>query len=118
LLILTFLESLSTSGVRDKLLHLPWGVGGGKVMYKEGDMSMVMEKMPRGFWSYTAGKGSAAAEEREARREKVFQGLRETLPGVLGFAVVMLLTLLMLLMMFAEFRGFYLDQVSNLFRVR
>jgi hypothetical protein len=84
---------------------------------KEGDMSVVMEKMPRGFWSYTAGKGSVDAEEREARREKMLQGLRETLPGVLGFAIVLFLTLLMLLMMFAEFRGFYIDQISELFRV-
>jgi hypothetical protein len=80
-------------------------------------MSVVMEKMPRGFWSYTAGKGSATAEEREARRDKMLQGLRETLPGVLGFAVVILLMLFMLLMMFAEFRGFYIDQISELFRV-
>ena len=79
---------------------------------------MVMEKMPRSFWSYTAGKGSVEAEEREARREKMLRGLRETLPGVLGFGVVLLLALLMLLMMFAEFRGYYIDQVANLFRVR
>mgnify|MGYP003446583080 CR=1 FL=1 len=36
----------------------------------------------------------------------------------MGFGIVMLLTLVMLLMIFAEFRGFYLDQVPALFRPR
>jgi hypothetical protein len=79
---------------------------------------MATGKMPRRFWSYTAGKGDIKAEEREAAREKMLQSAKETLPGLLAFGVVLLLTLLMLLMMFAEFRGFYLDQVGELFRVR
>jgi hypothetical protein len=79
---------------------------------------MATGKMPRRFWSYTAGKGDIKAEEREAAREKMLQSAKETLPGLLAFGVVLLLTLYMLLMMFAEFRGFYLDQVGELFRVR
>ena len=79
---------------------------------------MALGKMPRRFWSYTAGKGDLKAEERDAARERVIQGLNETLPGLLGFGIVMLLTLVMLLMIFAEFRGFYLDQVPALFRPR
>jgi hypothetical protein len=79
---------------------------------------MALGKMPRRFWSYTAGKGDLKAEERDAARERRLQGLKETWPGVLGFAVVMLLTLAMLLMIFAEFRGFYLDQISALLRPR
>lgn len=75
-------------------------------------------KMPRRFWSYTAGKGDLKAEEREAARERIIQGIKQTLPGLLAFGVIMLLTGLMLLMMFAEFRGFYLDQFMELFRVR
>ena len=79
---------------------------------------MAIGKMPRRFWSYTAGKGDLKAEERDAARERLLQSLKETLPGILGFAVVMLLTLVMLLMIFAEFRGFYLDQIPELFRPR
>lgn len=79
---------------------------------------MAIGKMPRRFWSYTAGKGDLKAEERDAARERLLQSLKETLPGVLGFAVVMFLTLVILLMIFAEFRGFYLDQISALFRPR
>ena len=79
---------------------------------------MAMGKMPRRFWSYTAGKGDLKAEERDVAREKVLQSIKENAPGLLGLGVVLLLTLLMLLMMFAEFRGFYLDQIGNLFRVR
>jgi hypothetical protein len=79
---------------------------------------MAIGKMPRGFWSYTAGKGDRKAEELAAAREKTLQWCKETLPGLLAFAGVMLLTLFMLLMMFAEFRGFYLDQFTELFRVR
>jgi hypothetical protein len=79
---------------------------------------MALGKMPRRFWSYTAGKGDLKAEERDAARERRLQSLKETLPGVLGFAVVMLLTLVILLMIFAEFRGFYLDQIPVLFRPR
>ncbi len=79
---------------------------------------MATGKMPRGFWSYTAGKGSKVAEEREAAREKAIQWVKETGPGLLALGGVLLLTLLMFLMMFAEFRGFYLTQISELFRVR
>ena len=79
---------------------------------------MVRGKMPRSFWSYTAGKGSVTAEEQEARREKLLQGVKQTLPALLGFGFILVLTLLMLLLMFAEFRGFYLDQIGALFRVR
>jgi hypothetical protein len=75
-------------------------------------------KMPRRFWSYTAGKGDIDAEEREAAWEKRIQLVKENLPGFAMFGVVLLLTLLMLLMMLAEFRGFYLDQFGELFRVR
>ncbi len=79
---------------------------------------MTMGKTPRRFWSYTAGKGDIDAEEREAAWEKRLQFAKENLPGLAMFGIIMLLTLLMLLMMLAEFRGFYLDQVSELFRVR
>ena len=79
---------------------------------------MATGKMPRRFWSYTAGKGSTLAEEREAAREKAIQWIKETVPGLLALGGVLLLTLLMLLMMFAEFRGFYLDQIAELFRIR
>jgi hypothetical protein len=44
--------------------------------------------------------------------------MRETLPGLMGFGIVLVLAVIMLLMMFAEFRGFYLDQLGELFRVR
>jgi hypothetical protein len=77
-----------------------------------------MGKMPRRFWSYTAGKGDIDAEEREAAWEKRLQFAKENLPGMAMLGIIVLLTLLMLLMMLAEFRGFYLDQVSELFRVR
>ena len=80
---------------------------------------MAMGKMPRSFWSYTAGKGSPEAEEIAARREKMIQGVKQTLPGLLGFGVILLLTVIMLLMMFAEFRGFDIrEQFGELFRVR
>lgn len=79
---------------------------------------MTMGKMPRRFWSYTAGKGSIEAEEREVVREKRIQAAKENLPGLVVFGMIMLLTLLMLLMMLAEFRGFYIDQIGELFRVR
>jgi hypothetical protein len=79
---------------------------------------MAMGKMPRRFWSYTAGKGDLKAEERDAARERIIQGIKQTLPGLLAFGVIMLLTVLMLLMMLAEFRGFYLDQFIELFRPR
>ena len=77
---------------------------------------MTSSKMPRRFWSYTAGKGSARAEEIEVVRERKLQNLRQTLPGLLAFGVILLLALLMLLMMLAEFRGYYLDQIKELLR--
>jgi hypothetical protein len=79
---------------------------------------MALGKMPRRFWSYTAGKGDLKVEEWEASREKTVQWLKETLPGLLGFGIVLLLTLVMLLMMLAEFRGFYLDQLREVFLAR
>jgi len=80
---------------------------------------MISKKMPRQFWSYTAGKGSARAEEQEAAREETLQAWRQTIPGVLAFGGVLLLTLLMLFLMFAEFRGFYLfAQIQQLFTIR
>lgn len=79
---------------------------------------MALGKMPRRFWSYTAGKGDLRAEERSAAREQRLQWLKETLPGLLGFGFVGLLLLLLLLLMLAEFRGFYLDQFWELFTVR
>ena len=48
----------------------------------------------------------------------MLQWLKEMLPGLLALGGVLLLTVLMLLMMLAEFRGFYLDQFVELFRVR
>jgi hypothetical protein len=79
---------------------------------------MALGKMPRRFWSYTAGKGDLKVEEWEASREKTMQWLKETLPGLVGFGIVVLLTLVMLLMMLAEFRGFYLDQLREVFLAR
>lgn len=79
---------------------------------------MAPGKMPRRFWSYTAGKGDIRAEERDAARERMIRSLKENLPGLVAIGVVGLLTLLILLMMLAEFRGFYIDQISELFRVR
>ena len=79
---------------------------------------MTSGKMPRRFWSYTAGKGDLFAEEREATRARLLKGMRETLPGLVGFGIVLVLAVITLLMMFAEFRGFHLDQVGKLFQVR
>jgi hypothetical protein len=79
---------------------------------------MALGKMPRRFWSYTAGKGDLKVEEWVAAREQRIRWLKETLPGLVGFGVVLLLLLVMLLMMLAEFRGFYLDQLWELFTVR
>jgi hypothetical protein len=75
---------------------------------------MTSSKMPRRFWSYTAGKGSAHAEEVQAARERKLQEFRHNLPGLLAFGFIMLLALLMLLMMMAEFRGFYIDQIREI----
>jgi len=81
-----------------------------------GDPSMTSRKMPRRFWSYTAGKGNTRAEEIEAARERKWREVRQTLPGLLAFGVILLVTLLMLLMLLAEFRGFYLDQIMEILR--
>lgn len=75
-------------------------------------------KMPYRFWSYTAGKVDPYAEERAAARERFAQELREMVPSLIGLGVVLFLTLVMLLMIFAEFRGFYLDQITALFQTR
>jgi len=75
---------------------------------------MTSSKMPRRFWSYTAGKGNSRTEEIEAARERKLQELRQTLPGLLAFGVILLVALLMLLMLLAEFRGFYLDQIIEI----
>jgi hypothetical protein len=77
---------------------------------------MASDKMPRRFWSYTAGKGSLLTEEMEAERERKLRDLRQTLPGLVAFGGVLLLALLMLLMLLAEFRGFYLDQIMEILR--
>lgn len=77
---------------------------------------MTSSKMPRRFWSYTAGKGSTRTEETEAARERKLQNLRQTLPGLLAFGFILLLALIMLLMMLAEFRGYYLDQIQDILR--
>jgi hypothetical protein len=73
-----------------------------------------MGRIPRSFWSYTAGKVSAEAEEIDARRAHMVQAVKENLPGVLGFLVVLFLAGIMLLMMFSEFRGCYLWQFGCL----
>jgi len=77
---------------------------------------MASSKMPRRFWSYTAGKGNSRTEEVEAARERKLRELRQTLPGLLAFGGILLLALLMLLMLLAEFRGFYLDQIIEILR--
>ena len=77
---------------------------------------MISSKMPRRFWSYTAGKGNARTEEIEAARERKWREVRQTLPGLLAFGTILLLTLVMLLMLLAEFRGFYLDQIMEILR--
>jgi hypothetical protein len=77
---------------------------------------MTSSKMPRRFWSYTAGKGNARTEEIEAARERKWREIRQTLPGLLAFGAILLLALLMLLMLLAEFRGFYLDQLGEILR--
>jgi len=77
-------------------------------------------RISRAFWSYTAGKGSVDVEERYARWETQLQFLKENLLGLLGLGAVLLVTLFMLLLMFAEFRGLYVfdaDHFWALFRV-
>ena len=75
---------------------------------------MAMGKLPRGFWSYTAGKGDLDAEERQEKWMAFMQGFKETWPGFLGLGVIGLIMMLMLGMMFAEFRGCGLVQFSCL----
>jgi hypothetical protein len=70
--------------------------------------------MPRRFWSYTAGKGSTRAEEVQAARERKLHEFQQNLPGLLAFGLITLLALLMLFMMMAEFRGYYLDQIREI----
>ena len=77
---------------------------------------MTSSKMPRRFWSYTAGKGNTHTEEIEVARERKWRAVRQTLPGLLAFGVILLVTLVMLLMLLAEFRGFYLDQITEILR--
>ncbi len=77
---------------------------------------MASGKMPRRFWSYTAGKGNLLTEDMEAAREQKLRALRQTLPGLLAFGGVLVLAGLMLLMLLAEFRGFYLDQILEILR--
>ncbi len=77
---------------------------------------MASGKMPRRFWSYTAGKGNLLTEDMEAAREQKLRALRQTLPGLAAFGVVLVLAGLMLLMLLAEFRGFYLDQIMEILR--
>jgi hypothetical protein len=77
---------------------------------------MTSSKMPRRFWSYTAGKGNTRAEEIEAARERKWREVQQTLPGLLAFGVILLVTLFMLFMLLAEFRGFYLDQITEILR--
>jgi hypothetical protein len=79
---------------------------------------MISKNMPRQFWSYTAGKGSALAEARESTRQEKLRALRQSIPGFLAFGGVLLLTLIMLLMIFAEFRGFYIGQIQELLTIR
>ena len=52
---------------------------------------MASSKMPRRFWSYTAGKGNPRTEEMAAARERKLQELRQTLPGLLAFGGILLL---------------------------
>ena len=77
---------------------------------------MFWNKMPRTFWSYTAGKGDTTAEEREVARDRVLRMMERNLPGLAVLGIIMLLTLLMLVMMLAEFRGYYLDQITEILR--
>jgi hypothetical protein len=75
---------------------------------------MVAERMPRRFWVYTAGRDDPRAAEREAKREQRLRWIRENMPGLLACGIIGLLTIFMLLMMLAEFRGYYLDQLFQI----
>ena len=77
-------------------------------------MTTMTGSMPRRFWVYTAGKDDPRAAARAAKREQRLRWIRETLPGLLAFGVIVCLTVLMLFMMWAEFRGYYLDQLWQL----
>jgi hypothetical protein len=77
---------------------------------------MVAGRMPRRFWVYTADKDDPRAEARAAQREQRLRWIQENTPGLLAFGFIVLLTLLMLLMMLAEFRGYYLDQLPQILR--
>ncbi|GIX47967.1 MAG: hypothetical protein KatS3mg131_2178 [Candidatus Tectimicrobiota bacterium] len=79
---------------------------------------MVTGRMPRRFWVYTAGKDDPRAEEREARREQVLRWMRDNVPGLLAFSVIVLLTLFTLLLMLAEFRGYFIDQLMYILTPR
>jgi hypothetical protein len=83
-------------------------------MCGQGKHAMTTGIMPRRFWVYTAGKDDPRAAEREAKREQRRRWMRETLPGLLALGFIMLLTGVMFLMMLAEFRGYYLDQLWHL----
>ena len=74
-------------------------------------MTTMIESMPRRFWIYTAGQDYPRVATRTTKREQRRRWIRETLPGLLAFGVIVLLTVLMLSMMLAEFRGYYLDQL-------
>jgi hypothetical protein len=75
---------------------------------------MVVGRMPRRFWVYTAGKDDPRAAAREAKRQQRLRWIQENVPGLLAFGFIVLLTLFMLLMLLAEFRGYYLDQLPQL----
>ena len=77
---------------------------------------MTSSNMPRRFWSYSAGNGNTRNVELEVARERKWREVRQTLPGLVAFGVILLVTLLMLLMLLAEFRGFYLDQIMEILR--
>ena len=101
--------------LRHHALRFPrQGSDGGIKHDREGESDVAMERIPRSFWSYTAGKGSVEAEERDAKRAHMVQAFKENLPGVLGLLLVLFLTTVMLLMMFSEFRGCYIWQLKCL----
>ena len=74
--------------------------------------------MPRRFWVYTAGRDDPKAQEREARREQRLHGIRTNGPGLLALGIVVMLFMFMLLMMLAEFRGYFLDQLPQILTPR
>ena len=68
------------------------------------------------FLELYGGERNTRTEEIEVARERKWREVRQTLPGLLAFGVILLLTLVMLLMLLAEFRGFYLDQIMEILR--